>query len=63
MMKNKLIALFLFVAVAVNAAQIKDMSLDCGAKAIDQLLRQRPSQVPLYGKLKVVDCSIHYRNA
>ena len=32
MMKNKLIALFLFVAVAVNAAQIKDMSLDCGAK-------------------------------
>ena len=31
-MKNKLIALFLFVAVAVNAAQIKDMSLDCGAK-------------------------------
>lgn len=32
MMKNKLITLFLFVAVAVNAAQIKDMSLDCGAK-------------------------------
>ena len=32
MMKNKLIVLFLFVAVAVNAAQIKDMSLDCGAK-------------------------------
>ena len=32
MMKNKLIALFLFVAVAVNAAQIQDMSLDCGAK-------------------------------
>ena len=32
MIKNKLIALFLFVAVAVNAAQIKDMSLDCGAK-------------------------------
>ena len=32
MMKNKLVVLFLFVAVAVNAAQIKDMSLDCGAK-------------------------------
>ena len=29
MMKNKLIALFLFVAVAVNAAQIKDVVFDC----------------------------------
>ena len=28
-MKNKLIALFLFVAVAVNAAQIKDVVFDC----------------------------------
>ncbi|MBR4784000.1 MAG: hypothetical protein IK012_01950 [Fibrobacter sp.] len=31
-MKNKLIVLFLFVAVAVNAAQIKDVSLDCSVK-------------------------------
>ena len=29
MMKNKLITLFLFVAVAVNAAQIKDVSFGC----------------------------------
>lgn len=29
MIKNKLIALFLFVAVAVNAAQIKDVVFDC----------------------------------
>ena len=29
MMMNKLIALFLFVAVAVNAAQIKDVSFGC----------------------------------
>ena len=29
MIKNKLIALFLFVAVAVNAAQIKDVAFDC----------------------------------
>lgn len=29
MMMNKLITLFLFVAVAVNAAQIKDVSFDC----------------------------------
>ena len=28
-MMNKLIALFLFVAVAVNAAQIKDVVFDC----------------------------------
>ena len=29
MIKNKVIALFLFVAVAVNAAQIKDVVFDC----------------------------------
>ena len=29
MIKNKIIALFLFVAVAVNAAQIKDVVFDC----------------------------------
>ncbi|OWU99769.1 hypothetical protein B7994_10395 [Fibrobacter sp. UWR2] len=28
-MKNKLVVLFLFVAVAVNAAQIKDVAFDC----------------------------------
>ena len=29
MIKNKLVVLFLFVAVAVNAAQIKDVAFDC----------------------------------
>ena len=32
MIKNKLIALFLFVAVAANAAQIKDVRFNCEAK-------------------------------
>ena len=32
MIKNKLIALFLFVAVAANAAQIKDVRFNCDAK-------------------------------
>ena len=32
MIKNKLIALFLFVAVAANAAQIKDVRLNCDSK-------------------------------
>ena len=32
MIKNKLIALFLFVAVAANAAQIKDVRFNCDSK-------------------------------
>ena len=32
MIKNKFILLFLFVAVAANAAQIKDVRFNCDAK-------------------------------